>query len=331
MAADVLLPNDHHDEPLQTLWEVLSDSTYEGLDLALEIVRDPRCGIGRSALIKRGASQGFGDLSRCADSGFELVATPLTLSAFAGRVDVLQALLAEGDHNMHDTKSFNCLHAAAAVGDVSAIEFLISQGFEVDATDKDGNTPLLWAAKNENVEAIEVLVVNNAATGVVARDGYTPLLLTALNGDDSSMEALIAAESAIDAANEVGETSLHLAAWGGHTRFMETLMDNGAAVDAMNNAGETPLHSSVEYGSVKVLAVVVVKGADINAADEHGNTPLHWAARSGDVPVIVGLVAEGAAVNAVNHKGETPIMLFFTRASLSSAEAAQVRRLLAPK
>lgn len=143
--ADALL-NKHFDAPLHALWEALTDTAYEGPAVPLAIVQDPRCGTERLASINDlfGTSQAFDELTQYVDADFMPVATPLTLAAFAGRVDVLQALLADDVHSSQDTRRFNCLHAAAAVGDVAAIELLILKGFEVDAIDVREATPLHW-------------------------------------------------------------------------------------------------------------------------------------------------------------------------------------------
>ncbi|MEO1088521.1 MAG: ankyrin repeat domain-containing protein, partial [Acidobacteriota bacterium] len=50
------------------------------------------------------------------------------------------------------------LHSAASAGEVSAIDFLLSQGAKVDAQNTDGGTPLLEACKASKPEAVDRLL-----------------------------------------------------------------------------------------------------------------------------------------------------------------------------
>lgn len=102
--------------------------------------------------------------------GFEPIATPLTLAAFAGRVDVLPALLAEDVSCSQETQSFTCLHAATAVGNVEVIELLVAKGFAVDATDRGGTT----SHHEPSVEAL-MLLIDKRVIDLPNKDGYTPL------------------------------------------------------------------------------------------------------------------------------------------------------------
>lgn len=51
----------------------------------------------------------------------------------------------------------------------------IREGDDVNAKDKDGNTPLHWAAIRDNVEIIDVLVANGAKIAPTNFGNYTPL------------------------------------------------------------------------------------------------------------------------------------------------------------
>jgi ankyrin repeat protein len=60
------------------------------------------------------------------------------------------------------------LHFAAQDGDLSLIKRLLAEGFDINAFDGLGMTPLHWAAKREHLEAAAFLI--EAGADVNARD-----------------------------------------------------------------------------------------------------------------------------------------------------------------
>lgn len=70
------------------------------------------------------------------------------------------------------------LHFAAADGDLEQIKALLSEGYDLNAFDKDlGKTPLHYAAQNNHIQAVQLLI--QAGADVNANDpskiGNTPL------------------------------------------------------------------------------------------------------------------------------------------------------------
>jgi ankyrin repeat protein len=147
----------------------------------------------------------------------------------------------------------------------------VEQGFDVNALDRQGRTPLLLAAEEGKPEMVEALVKRCGADVTIA---------------DRRMQ-----------------TPLH------HLPMAETtriLLEAGAAAGAKDCNGNTPLHNAEDAESVRML---VTAGADVNARNSKGFSPLHEAAR-GDLPdVVEALIESGAEIEMKNHAGETPLML----------------------
>ena len=84
--------------------------------------------------------------------------------------------------------------------------------FDVEASDKDGETPLLHACRDGRVKMVRLLVetfgANMAVTGL---DGQTSLHRVADRGREGALDALISLGAEINARDSKGRTPLHLA------------------------------------------------------------------------------------------------------------------------
>jgi len=75
---------------------------------------------------------------------------------------------------MVDKNGRTPLHWAADFGQVEVMEFLLSKGANVNATDKFGITPLLAAVYENHKPAVAFLVQKGANKKVKGSDGLTP-------------------------------------------------------------------------------------------------------------------------------------------------------------
>ena len=102
--------------------------------------------------------------------------------------------------------------AAAALGDIDALEHYIGGGELIDALDPTfGVTPLAWAALHGRTEAAAWLLDNGADIGSRNRDG---------------------------------STALHSAAFVGRTEIVQLLLERGADANAVDANGARPLDST---------------------------------------------------------------------------------------
>ena len=95
---------------------------------------------------------------------FSLYNTPLHRAAQKGHIHAIQALMNNGANektvNIHGATA---LHAAAQQGHIAAIVSLIKDhGFDPNARDNDGETPLFYAVKDGSYEACKTLIKNGA-------------------------------------------------------------------------------------------------------------------------------------------------------------------------
>ncbi|MCG8340138.1 MAG: ankyrin repeat domain-containing protein [Cytophagales bacterium] len=200
------------------------------------------------------------------------------LQVAAGCLDILRLLLAKGaDQEAIGQDGMRPLGRAAREGRVEVVRCLLAKGADKKAQDdKEGGTPLHWAAGGGHGEVVQLLVENNANVDILAKDASTPL---------------------------------HWAAGGGHIEVVQLLVENNANVDILAKDASTPLHWAAGGGHIEVVQLLIDKidkGADVNALGEDGSTALHWAAKWGYLDVVKLLIEAGAEIDAKDKNKKTP-------------------------
>lgn len=224
---------------------------------------------------------------------------------------------------------------------------LLDGGFLLKALSKNNFTPVTNLLK----KCVNVNAVN--------RDGNTPLMFAIACNDDASIESLLARGANVNTISNKGETALMAAAMSGKINLVRKLLERGADVNATNHCSETALSFATEYnhtdvinllfpltktnGSVRITqppmpahvnspdktkaraashakptgtkpthSTIQTKSsasAPVNAAIVKGDTVLMSAARNGKYKFVEPLLKAGADVTAMNHKGETALSL----------------------
>ena len=111
---------------------------------------------------------------------------------------------------------------------------------EINAPFHDAPTPLFAAAAEGEVGAIEALLAAGADPQATDADGDTPLTIAAFNGaPDAALAALVARGAALAHRNRFGATPLHAAAAAGSAAAARALVRLGADTAAVDASGLT--------------------------------------------------------------------------------------------
>ncbi|HRG46204.1 MAG: ankyrin repeat domain-containing protein [Leptospiraceae bacterium] len=238
----------------------------------------------------------------------------------------------------------NPLHAATASGKLDIIRFLISDNYDINAEDTNGNTSLHIACEKGHFEIVKVLIKNGANIHTKTSDyEETTLYIASENGHLDIVKLLIAKGAIINDINRYKDTALHAASSKGyldiveylilngadvnfrndcdvevtpllkasvkgHLDIVKTLIASGANIDDTDSHGNTPLHVACEKGYLEIVQLLIVKGACITSKDIFENTPLHAASDQGHIEIVKSLIAAGANVNVNNRNGVTPLL-----------------------
>uniref|UniRef100_A0ABD2XF55 Uncharacterized protein n=1 Tax=Trichogramma kaykai TaxID=54128 RepID=A0ABD2XF55_9HYME len=198
----------------------------------------------------------------------------------------------------------------------------------VNAQDKFGNTPLLFALQftdPRKPELVEMLLRRGAYVNLANKNGLMPLhIMCDANGYDGIMGGLdveIYQSLQADSRDRFGNTLLQLALTRRHRNLSELLLRNGADANLTNAEGLTPLQIICKSDHDDDLAEIFFKvnndmkqTVNIDVQDELGNTPLHLAVQQGNKKKVLGsLLENGANPNLVNAEGLTALHVIFIK------------------
>lgn len=137
----------------------------------------------------------------------------------------------------------NALIKAAKKGNSDKIKRLIKAGASATAKNKEGWSPLHFAADRGNTDICKLLMEEYARAGGSAR-------------------------KLINAKNNFGRTPLHYAATNVDTRTCELLLENGAEITARDKFGNTPLDMAILSGRVLPMKFLAPKLLEATIGNE---------------------------------------------------------------
>src|SRR5262245_54499628 len=209
------------------------------------------------------------------------------------------AALAQVAPSPADVASYNGLHAAAAKGDVPAIDALLARKADVAARDAHGRTPLHVAAHRSQAAAARALVKGGADPRALESQRYDIITIAAVKDDVPMLKlALELGGDPKAITSPYDGTALIAAAHLGHDEVVRTLIAAGAPLDHVNNLGWTAVIESIVLGDggrrhIACLKALLDAGANPNLADRQGQTPLVLARSRGYAQMVALLRAAG--------------------------------------
>jgi ankyrin repeat protein len=203
---------------------------------------------------------------------------------------------------------FTPLHLAAYGGISSLVSALLARGDAVDEADSNGNTALIWAAKNGHGDVVRILLENDADCEAKTIDGLTALLWATINSHQRVVQELIKYRASVRVTDSMGWTPLHHAASHGHSHVLADLLAAGAAIDAKDICQESALQRATFCVDLAIIKILVEKGADIRVKDKDGLTLLHLAAGDGHLDLVDFWLTHSGDLETKDDQGWTPLM-----------------------
>jgi len=202
------------------------------------------------------------------------------------------------------------LASAVKKDDAKTVRALLALHVDVNASEADGSTALLWAAQRDNLEIADLLIAAGANVKAATRYNITPLSLACTNGDAVLIEHLLKAGADPNATSEEGQTALMTASLTGKVDAVKTLLAHGAKVNpAEPYKGQTALMWAASEGNAAAAEMLVEFGAEVKAKSKAGFTPFLFAVRNGHIEAAKVLLAHGANVNDTALDGSNALSM----------------------
>ncbi|KAK6174045.1 hypothetical protein SNE40_017391 [Patella caerulea] len=265
-------------------------------------------------------------------------------AVYSGRFDVVQhvASFTVFDPKFLDNKSRTILHNACDSNHdvVEIIDFLMDNGFDVNAQDGDGCTPLHLAVRRGKKQNVSILITRGASVRVLDNNGRSSAHIICSVDDGRAdidvsgiLNLLIEAGSPINSSDQRGRTPLQEAVFYVNRNCIETLLNLMVDIEdeiiqsIINDASQlsdTTLFRSIldelkrrhlnidklilssGYRSLENLKALHSAGVDFNFVDDQKCSLLHVCCNYGTVETVNYLINDiGLDVNNTNIYGQT--------------------------
>ena len=272
-------------------------------------------------------------------------------AAAKGKKGMVTLLLGHrATHVSRDTHGNTVILTAAETGNLKVVELFCLPSykysmFDMNTPNKDGDTPLIVAARHGHLEIVKLLLVKGATLLHHNNQGRSALLESAANGHmavltllqekeallpkvypamDHVIKAIVRAVPAAShvmprlqapqtrPADKAGNSMMHLISSNGHRQLLSTML--GSATGQLAGPGNTAEAKSDDNGFELVRAsaqppMLLQANTDIEILNKEGLTPLCLAIRNGHYSTTQLLVEQGALVNHVSGDNVTPLWL----------------------
>ena len=195
----------------------------------------------------------------------------------------------------------NCLLDALRDGDKETAKFLISIGVDVNVSNAQECTPLMFACTHQNFSDIVRLLINNgAAVNVENLYGETALMFANCVGDQATIELLIKAGART---NSKDKPNITFAGKKTGEIIVEPLQEEQSITyntypvrqESESTLAEyikqksfegNDLLNAIKTGDIEMVEVLLATGADVNVKTAEGQTSMLYVGKLNQVLVI---------------------------------------------
>lgn len=137
------------------------------------------------------------------------------------------------------------------------MEAMLRGGANANYADINGNTPLIVVSSQGNLSAFQKLTAYKANVNAANKYGMTPLLYAIKGGHNDVARALLSRnDTDINKANNNNQTPLFYAAYTGNTSIAQDLLELGADYKKADNRGITPLLAAQKQGKAATAKAI---------------------------------------------------------------------------
>lgn len=176
----------------------------------------------------------------CAQGAIDIVRLMFTMQPVEKRISL----------SCVDIQKMTPLHCASMFDHFEIVEYLVNEGADINALDKEQRSALLLAASRSGWRTVSTLIRLGANINLKDVNQRNVLHLIIMNGgrlEDLASDVTKAQSKQyllqlLNEKDNTGCSPLHYASREGHIRSLENLIRLGACINLKNNNNQSPLH-----------------------------------------------------------------------------------------
>lgn len=260
--------------------------------------------------------------------GWSSLPSPVRAAAIAAAVVLIYVFPIRGIMSSGSTAG---LFKMVKGGDLGKVRGLVGGSANLNAIDKEGKTPLHWAASNGHATVVRALFQKKrlfsdkpeALAGPFDKEGKTPLLEASSRGYTEVVRVLLANGADTNARVRSTNTALMEAARGGHVEIMKMLIANGADVNTCNDAGFTALHMAAMAKQPAAVELLIKNGAG-GAPVPKAKQDFYYKLVNYDGFELIKAVSRKEAQTRYNPESDTGKLFLHRVVSMGNAEVVRI-------
>jgi hypothetical protein len=216
--------------------------------------------------------------------------------------DRIKNLDQQGLKDLLDKYIIEAAFEAIIRGNIPRFEEWFKKGAikDINHTDNEGATLILYAAYNSNPGMAKLLIDRKADINKADNEGTTPILRAVRENNLEIVQLLIDHKADINKADKEGTTPLLCAVRENNLEIVQLLIDHQADINKADKEGTTPILCAALRENLEMVRLLIGHRADINKADNEGTTPMLCAVYHGNLGM-ARLLIRHIAIDRINR------------------------------
>lgn len=206
----------------------------------------------------------------------------------------------------------NIFISAVCKGDMQTVKQMLADGIDVDVTDKDGRTGLMWAAFYGNLKMVKFLVEKGADINKKSDFCMSAIERAVFRGHLSVVRYLVNIGVDVRTKNHMGHSLLVEAILNERTAvatYLKDLFHNKMGQFGSREEVNAELLVAVRKGNLQKVKKIVKHCADLNCTDYFGKPLINIAASYGHTSIVKLMLDKGIDIESKDKVlKDTPLM-----------------------
>lgn len=203
--------------------------------------------------------------------------TALMHASMDGELACVKTLLESGADadRINSSSGSTALFLAVGRGQTASVKMLLDHGADAEMADKyHGTTPLIYALTENKINCVNLLLRYNVNVDSVDRDGNSVLMHAMKENNQKLVSSLLEKGANFHARNHSRQTALHKGAENKASEALGIFLHRvkGIDVNVQDDTGSTPLHYACEKLHLPCVRQLVAAGARLDLQNRSGQT-----------------------------------------------------------